>query len=302
METPKLKVLVYGATGSQSSPVVHHLLARGHQPYVFTRHPEKAADLQAAGATIVAGNMTDAASVHAANQGMDAVALLIPFSASDPLASARNAVEAAQAAGVKLLVWNVSGYIPSAPTGNPSYDVRLELQQYLQTSGLPHITLIPTVYAENLFGPWTATGLAAHNELAYPVPATQPINWLASDDLGALTVAALERPELAGRTFVIGGPESLTGPELAAAVAAGLGRDVTYRPMPPAEFRDILSKLVGPEIAAAVARGYELLWAGQDHHSLFQADMVPVLQALPVRLTTVREWAAQHAAVFAPPS
>ena len=300
MNASKLKVLVYGATGSQSSPVVRHLLARGHQPYVFTRHPEKAAALQAAGATVVVGDLADAASVRAANEGMDAVSLLIPFSAPEPLASARHAVEAAQAAGVKLLVWNVSGYIPAAPTGNPAYDVRLDLRQLLQASGLPHITLIPTVYAENLFGPWTAPGLASRNELAYPVPANQPINWLASDDLGALTVAALERPELAGRIFTVGGPEALTGPELAAAFTTGLGRPVTYRPMPPSEFYDFLHDLAGPEMAAAVTRSYELMWAGQDHYSQFQADMVSVLEALPVRLTTMREWAAQHAAAFAP--
>lgn len=300
MNSAKLKVLVYGATGVQSAPVVRHLLARGHQAFVLTRDAAKAAALQAAGATLIVGDPTDDAVCQRASQGMDAVSLLVPFGAAEPLRLARHAVAAARAAGVGLLVWNTSGYIPAAPTGNPAYDVRLDLRAHLQASGLPHITLIPTVYAENLLGPWTAPGLAAHQELAYPVPAELPVNWLPADDLGALTVAALERPQLAGRTFAVGGAEALTGPGLAAAFSAGLNRPIRYRAMPPREFCAILSQLAGPAMAEAVTRSYELMWAGQDHYTQFQADMPAVLRELPVTLTPLSEWAAQHAAAFAP--
>ncbi|HEX8657914.1 MAG TPA: NmrA family NAD(P)-binding protein [Hymenobacter sp.] len=299
MNPSKLKVLVYGATGVQAAPVVRHLLARGHQAFVLTRDAAKAAALQAAGATLVVGDPTDAAVCQQASQGMDAVSLLVPFGVAEPLRLGRHAVDAARAARVRLLVWNTSGNIPTAPTGNPAYDVRLDLRAYLQASGLPHITLVPTVYAENLLGPWTAPSLAAHQELAYPVPAELPINWLPADDLGALTVAALERPQLAGRTFAVGGAEALTGPELAAAFSAGLNRPIRYRAMPPREFHAILSQLGGPEMAEAVTRGYELIWAGQAPDTQFRADMPAVLRKLPVALTPLSEWVAQHAAAFA---
>ncbi|WP_046246483.1 SDR family oxidoreductase [Hymenobacter terrenus] len=300
MYPSKLKVLVYGATGVQAGPVVHQLLGRGHEAFVLTRDAAKAVALQAAGATIIVGDPAEAAVCQHASRGMDAVSLLVPLGAAEPLRLARQAVDAARAAGVQLLVWNTSGYIPAAPTGNPVYDLRLDLRAYLQASGLPHITLIPTVYAENLLGPWTAPGVAAHQELAYPVPAGQAIDWLPAADLGALTVAALERPQLAGQTFVVGGAEALTGPALAEAFSAGLNRPISYRAMPPREFYGILAPMMGPGLAEAVTRSYELLWAGQDHFTQFQANMPAVLRELPVTLTPLREWAAQHAAAFSP--
>lgn len=300
MNPSSLHVLVYGATGSQASPVVRHLLARGHQPFVFTRHPEKAAALQAAGATVVVGDMADAAHVHAASQGMDAVALLVPFSAPNPLALGCQAVDAARAAGVKLLVWNTSGAFPPARTGNPEYDVRFDLRDYLQASQVPHITLVPTVYAENLLGPWTAPGLAAHHELAYPIPAKVPVNWLAADDLGALTAALVSRSDLAGRTFAVAGPELLTGPELAARFTAGLGRAITYRAMPPAEFAAILAPLAGPEAAEAVAAGYGRLWENPAHSDYLRGDVAPLLAQVPHQMHSLSDWAARHTLAFAP--
>src|SRR5687767_14550934 len=95
-----LKVLVYGATGSQAAPVVHELLRRGHKPYVVTRSAEKAAPLAAAGAEVVVADMGDRARLVEASRGMDGVALLIPFfiNPADAPAFGRNAIDAAREA------------------------------------------------------------------------------------------------------------------------------------------------------------------------------------------------------------
>src|SRR5919202_5731170 len=116
---PKLKVLVYGATGSQAGAVPTHLLKRGHQPYVVTRTADKAAYHAQAGAIVVEGDMADADRLRELSEGMDAVSLLIPFFANpnEVLNYGRQAVDAAKAAGVKLLVWNTSGFIPPVCTG-----------------------------------------------------------------------------------------------------------------------------------------------------------------------------------------
>jgi uncharacterized protein YbjT (DUF2867 family) len=294
----KLNVLVYGATGSQSSAVVHHLLARGHRPFVFTRQRDKAAALEAAGGTIVVGDMTNAEQVRTASKGMDAIVLLIPFGMSEPLLAGRNAVNAAQEAGVKLMVWNTSGYIPPVRTGNTSYDVRIDMAAYLRNLALPHITLVPTVYTENLLGPWTAPSLAGTDELAYPLPASQRVGWLPHADLGALTVAALERPELAGSVFTVSGTELLTGDELAARFTTALGRPVRYRAMPADEFESILRGFMDPAVAAEVAKSYQQMWDDPAKHRLFGIDMQPVLEKLPVRMTPLQEWVQQNAAAF----
>ena len=48
MASAALKVLVYGPTGSQASPVVWKLLEAGHTQGVFTRNPERRAKHRAA--------------------------------------------------------------------------------------------------------------------------------------------------------------------------------------------------------------------------------------------------------------
>ena len=85
--TSQLKVLVYGATGSQAGPVVHHLLANGHEAYALTRNPntDKAKALQDAGATLVSGNLGDYASLVQASQGMDGVSFMIPAFLENPM-------------------------------------------------------------------------------------------------------------------------------------------------------------------------------------------------------------------------
>ena len=294
----QLKVLVYGATGTQSGPVVEKLLESGHLPFVFTRDREKAARLAGLGAQVVEGEMADYGQVLRASAGMDAVSLLVPFGASAPVALGENAVNAAAAAGVKLIVWNTSGPIPPVPTGNPSYDLRLHLVEYLERSGVPHITLVPTVYAENLLGPWNAPAVARLNQVTYPTPADMSLSWLPCQDLASLTVAALERPHLAGSTFHISGIEQLDGNQLAGQFARALGRSISYRPLPPPEFEAILSGFMPAPVAAEVAGGYQKMWDHPEQRPAFTADMRPVLEALPVAMTPMQEWVKQYAAAF----
>jgi uncharacterized protein YbjT (DUF2867 family) len=175
MKTPHpLHVLVYGATGSQQGPVVPALLAAGHRAYALTHSPDKAAALEQAGARAVVADMADAEGLRRASEGMDAVALLVPFILANPhdaVTYAKNAIDAARQAGVKLLVWNTSGFLLPTRVGNPALDSRLDVAEYLRESGVPHIILQPSVYAENLLGPWTAPFVAEHDQVAYPTPA-----------------------------------------------------------------------------------------------------------------------------------
>lgn len=296
----KLNVLVYGATGSQAGTVPTHLLKRGHQPYVLTRTPDKAAHHAQSGAIVVEGDMGNADRLRQLSEGMDAVSLLIPFFANpaEVVDYGRQAIDAAKAAGVKLLIWNTSGAILPIRTGNPSIDVRIDVRDYLQSSGLPCIILQPSVYLENLLGPWTAPSVANENQVAYPTPSDMPVSWIASDDVSALVVAALERPELAGANWPISGLESPDGPALARAFSEGLGRRVAYHAMPPKDFGGILDQLFGPGAGAAAASEYQRMWDFPEQRPNFQADMQPILGKLPVKMTSISEWVARHRAAF----
>jgi uncharacterized protein YbjT (DUF2867 family) len=295
-----LKVLVYGATGAQAATVPAHLLAAGHQPHVFTRSAAKAS--VPPGAVVVEGDLADAARLRAVSAGMDAVSLLLPFFAppAEALRYGRQAIDAARAAGVRLLVWNASGFIPAEPTGNPAIDLRLELRDYLQRSGLPHVIVQPSVYLENLLGPWTAPYVAQQDQVAYPVPPDMPVSWIAAADVSALVAAALARPELAGRSWRVSGLANPDGAALAQAFSEGLGRPVAYYAMPPRDFGAVLDEAFGPGAGAAAASEYQRLWDHPQQRPDFQADMQPVLQQLPVPMTSISAWVRRHRHVFSP--
>lgn len=295
-----MRVLVYGATGSQSSPIVWKLLEHGHEPLVVTRNPAKATEMQDAGAQIVQADMGDAQALRAASSGADAVALQIPFFLEDPTKAttfAQNAIDAAKSAGVKLIVWNTSGPMPPARSGNPGVDVRIDVVDMLRASGVPHIIIEPTGYMENLLGPWTAPAVVMENVLPYPNPEEARTAWIASQDVGAFVVAALERPELAGQHFKVSGLENVNGPELAEQFTRALGRPITYYAMEPEEFGAVLDKVFGPGAGAGAVVEYRKM---RSNPPVMFHDMPPVLAQLPVEMTSLEAWVRQHRHAFTP--
>ncbi|MBK8797818.1 MAG: NAD(P)H-binding protein [Anaerolineales bacterium] len=104
-------------------------------PFHASPRPRKGSQAGDISAEIVVGDLNDPASLAAANTGVDAVALLIPAFGGDPMGAPRlmrNAVEAARAAGVKLIAWNSSGPMIEERTGFPMYDLRLDMVEALR--------------------------------------------------------------------------------------------------------------------------------------------------------------------------
>ena len=292
-----MKVLVYGATGSQAGPTVKHLLRQGHTPHVLTRNLDKATEIQGAGGVPVVADLADFDRLCAASREVDSVAFLLPAFLDNPddgLEFGRNAVDAAVQADIGMFVWNTSGEVSE---DNSEANAKLSILRHLQDSGLPFVALEPTTYMENWLGPWTAPSVRNHDELTYPVLPDRKIGWIASDDVGALVVAALEQPELAGSRYRISGIETPVGPELAAIFSAALGRDIRYRTMTPEEMGAVLDEAFGPGAGDGVAEMYRQEQENPDppakHH-----DMSPVLEALPVTMSTITEWVTVNKDAF----
>lgn len=288
-----MKVLVYGATGSQAKPTVEHLLARGHTPHAVTRSEAHAAELRAQGAVPVVADLADSERLRAATRDVDSVAFLLPAfldRGADAAAMGKNAIAAAAAADVELFVWNASGAISES-------EPKTSILDELQKSGLPFVVFEPTTYMENWLGPWTAPSVRERGELSYPVLADRKMGWIASADVGALVVAALERPALAGRRYRVSGIETPTGPQLATAFSNALGRDVSYRTMTPDEMGAVLDGLFGKGAGDRVAEMYRREQEDPDPRAKYH-DMSAVLEDLPVRMSTIEEWVTVHRDAF----
>ncbi|RLV09856.1 NmrA family transcriptional regulator [Streptomyces griseocarneus] len=284
------RYLVFGASGFQGGAVARLLAEQGHAVRGFARR-EVEADKAVDGVTMVQGDLADAAAVRAAFEGITHAALVMPLVYDQETVEtyARNIAEAAVAAGVRRLVYNVNTPLPGEKTPYASFETRRAVEGILRDSGVPLVVVRPPVYLDNLFSPWNGPALVDDGVLAYPLPADRRVAWLSHTDLAAAVVAALGAEGLEGETLEIGGAEAVTGPELAAAFARALGREVTYLALDPAEFEAGLGQVVGADAAAGVAGIYR--WAAEGREpELFAADAKTTEDRLGIRLTPIGEW------------
>ena len=181
----------------------------------------------------------------------------------------------------------------------PMMDYRIHLEQMVRESGVPSSILRPFAYMETLLGPWVLPRLHAENVVAYPTRVDRPISWIAAQDLGRFAVAALERPELAGQAFNLGGPEALDGEGIAQSFSRALGRRINYVAISPEEFRAIMGRIMEPEAEAGITVAYRANEAAP--LSAMVVDSSAALEKLPIVQTTLEQWVRQHAQVFNAP-
>ncbi|MFN7686417.1 MAG: SDR family oxidoreductase [Sphingobacteriales bacterium] len=296
-----MKVLVYGAAGSQQFPVIKALLNKGAEVYATTHTETNLQKLTQAGATALLADMSDANRLKEVSSGVDAISFLVPFFLANPndgIIYAKNVIDAAITNNIKLLVWNSSGFILPVKIGNPAMDIRIDIANYLKESGLPHIIIQPSVYAENLLGPWTAPFVIKDKNVAYPTPEEMPIGWIATQDVAAFVAEAIFKPELAGESFLVSGIENLTGNQLAEKFSVGLNQKVSYYPMPPKDFGQILDTLYGAGAGKGAEEVYQQIADTKQYPLMFSSNMSDVLEKLPVKMTSIEAWVGQHSHYF----
>jgi NAD(P)H dehydrogenase (quinone) len=284
-------VLVYGATGTQGGPVVEHLLDSGRHVRAVTRDASRAEHWAARGAEVAVADLGDPGSLAAANEGVEQVVLQLPLQYDFALHETygRNAIDAARAAGVRLLVFNTSAQVLQG-TDVEIYRVRQEVVDHLQRHGPPSIVLRPTFYMEVLLGPWIRPGIVGQGVLAFPLPADIPMSWVSARETAAYAAAALDRDDLVGRTFDIGGPEPLTGEDMAREFSDALGRDIAYVPISADDYQRALAPVFGPAVASAVAAQVRCVTARGGG----ALDMTGTAELFSVPPVPLRSWIRAH--------
>jgi NAD(P)H dehydrogenase (quinone) len=282
-------VLVYGAAGAQGSAIVRAALAAGATVRVLLR--QGTANPFGDAVDIVRGDLADPARLHLASLGVDKVVLMLPQIADRMMVAqfGRNAIDAAKAAAVKLLVLNTSGPVPPARTGVAAIDAKVDLEAYLRASEISSIIVRPTLYMGNVSAPWSAPAIVHNGVFAYPLPADFQVTWISWEDLAAYIVEGLKRPDLAGRAFNVGGPEVLTGTGIAAELSIAVGRPVAYVPVPLADFAAALNAAFGSRMGDEITAFYA--WIQKQAVSPLAVDPKPALTELPIRPTAFAEWA-----------
>ena len=210
-------ILVTGGTGFVGGHVAHELRRRELPVRCVVRDLRKASKLAAWGCELVVGDTTDAASLRRAAEGCDRVVHLVAIRQGREeqfrrvmVDGTRDLLAAAKEAGVGRLV-HMSALGTSEATKDlvPYYGAKWESEELVRASGLAYVIFRPSF----IFG--TDGGiLPTFVKLARFTPVTpiigsgrQRIQPIWADDVASYFAEGVEREEVTGRVFELGGPD-----------------------------------------------------------------------------------------------
>lgn len=253
-----LRILVVGATGALGRPAVRLLRERGVAVRALSRHPAQAADLATLGAEVVAGDLTDAASLQRACQGVTRVLACAHGLLgrgrwrSDAVDDAghRTLIAAAREAGVERFVYTSA---LGARDDHPIdfFRTKAAIEDAVRASGLPHAILRPSAFMEHHVHNFNGKGLLETGQAKLIGPGTKKRNFVAGSDVAVLAVRALLDEPLPFGTLDIGGHDHLSGLDIVHlyAQAAGVQARVSHLPAAVARAIAVLAQPVHPGMA-----------------------------------------------------
>jgi uncharacterized protein YbjT (DUF2867 family) len=246
--------VIHGATGAQGAPVVAALAATGKSVTALTRNP----DAVVPGAQrVVAAGYSSAADLIDAYRGAAGVFVHLPVaSEEDRRLFAGNILTAVHEARPDRVVFSTSGFPIDPAIGGAA----ATLAAGLADSGVSPAVIAPELYLENLLMPHVIDPVRERGVLPYPIRADFPVSWASHLDIADAVVALLDRTDVAG-VVSVGQYPAITGPDLAEAFGARLGRDVVFDQITPEEFRTSVAPLIGESAAADIAGAYQAMSA-----------------------------------------
>lgn len=253
-------IAVVGATGAQGGGLVRAILADpngGFAARAITRdvNSDKAKELAALGAEVVAADVDDVESLKKAFDGAYGAYCVTfywaHFSPEKEIAEARDMAEAAKAAGVQHVIWSTledtRKWVPLSddrmPTlmdkyKTPHFDAKGEANALFTEAGVPTTFLLTSFYWDNFiyFGMGPAKG--ADGTLAITLPMDdKKLPGIAAEDIGRCAYGIFRKgDQYIGKTVGIAG-EHPTGAQMAAAFSKVLGKEVRYNAVPPDVYR-----------------------------------------------------------------
>jgi len=293
-------ILVTGAAGQLGAvgrTVTGLLLDRGLPVRAMVRREDdRSAALRTAGAEVVVGNLLDPTDVYRVVNGCQRIYFGMSVSAGYLEATVTMAAVAREV-GVNALV-NISQMTVSQmsiqnTTPSPQQRQHWLSEQVLAWSGLPVVTIRPTMFLESLL-PLAASSVRERSRIELPFGSgkTSPV---AAADVASVVAAILADPvPHLGQVYELTGPRSQDMHGVAQEFSDALNREITYADIPPEHLERELKRLGMPEhLARHVVTMGELHRAGRYNRL---ADGVQRVTGRPAM--SVREFVALHANEF----
>jgi uncharacterized protein YbjT (DUF2867 family) len=242
--TDNAPILVTGAAGKLGAigrSVTGLLLERGLAVRAMVRREDdRAAALRAAGAEVVVGDLLEPADVWRVVNGCRRVYFGMSVSAGY-LEATMTMAAVAREVGVDALVnmsqMTVSQMSIHNTTPSPQQRQQWLGEQALAWSGLPVVTIRPTVFLEGFFLPLTAPSVRDRSRIELPFGRGKT-NPVASADVARVVAAILANPgPHLGRIYELTGPRSQDMHGIAREYSEALNREITYLDIAPEDWQ-----------------------------------------------------------------
>ncbi len=301
-DSPILVTGAAGAIGAIGRNLTAMLLAEGHKVRALVRREDERADaLRRLGAEVVQGDLTDLASMHRAIEGCARIYFGMSVSAVY-LEATVNTAAVARHHGVEAFVnmsqMTVTQMSITETTESPQHKLHWLAEQALSWSGLPVVTVRPTVFLEGFFLLLAAASVRDADELALPMGAgkTSPVS---SVDVARAVAAILDDPAPhIGHIYDLTGPELADLDHYARVFSEALGRTIRYRDAPTSEWSE---KLRVSGLSEHVVRHLTVMTElhKQGRYDRMSEDYLKLTGKRP---TSMADFVKLHAAEFTRPS
>jgi NAD(P)H dehydrogenase (quinone) len=281
-----MSVVVTGATGQLGRLTVEALLRRGvPAPDVVAtgRDVTGIKDLAERGVVVRRADFADPDSLAAAFAGADKLLLI---SASIPVdervANHRRAIDAALAAGVSLVAYTSMLHADTGTTILAA--THRATEEYLRERGVPSVLLRNGWYLESSIGQLPQV---LQNGTVIGAAGQGKVSAASRADYAEAAAVVLTTEGHAGAVYELGGDEAFTQSELAAAISAAAGKQITYTELSAPNLAQVLTDagLPGelPDIFADNDLGWsrgELFTSSRDLRRLIGRPTTPLAEAV----------------------
>jgi uncharacterized protein YbjT (DUF2867 family) len=281
-------ILVTGATGNTGRALVDALGSRGAPVRAMVRADADRNRLPA-GVPVAVADFDDPASLAGALEGAGRAYLVTPSSERAEAQQHRFADLAAQAGVDQLVVLSQLGADQHSPVRFLRYHAAVE--QHVRDLGIAYTFLRPNLYFQGLLA--FAKSIAAESRFYAPI-GDATVSAVDVRDIAAVAAITLTEPGHESATYTLTGPASITHTQIAAALSAALGRDITFADVPPQAFADSLHGILPPWQLQGLLEDYAHYRHGE------AAPVSPAIAEITGRPPTdIQQFARDYAVAFA---